>query len=211
MIAAMAVAGLLRTARVRRASPYVIGAGALSWCALYFGGLEPAFALVPVLPFVPHARRDRGFFAETPPGAHDPLSRFERWARHPTQVVLLLFGIVAAGVPLRALDWGTVGLPLATLIGKPIGLLIGAGLARACGLSLPARIGWRELIVLGLVAASGFTVALFFAAAAVGPGPTLSALKMGALISGGAVLVAAAAAVLLRVGRFSDGLTSHTS
>ena len=142
-------------------------------------------------------RRDRGFFAETPSGAHDPLSRFERWARHPTQVVLLLFGIVAAGVPLRALDWGTLGLPLATLIGKPIGLLIGAGIARACGLSLPARIGWRELVVLGLVAASGFTVALFFAAAAVGPGPTLSALKMGALVSAGAALAAAAAAVLL--------------
>jgi len=211
MTAALAVAGLLRMARVTRASPYVIGAGTLSWCALYFGGLGPAFALVPILPFVPHPRRDRGFFAETPSGAHDPLSRFERWARHPTQVVLLLFGIVAAGVPLRVLDWGTLGLPLATLIGKPIGLLIGAGIARACGLSLPARIGWRELVVLGLVAASGFTVALFFAAAAVGPGPTLSALKMGALVSAGAVLAAAAAAVLLRVGRFSDGLTSHTS
>ena len=91
-----------------------------------------------MLPFVPHARRDRGFFVETPPAAHDPLSRFERWARHPTQIVLLLFGMVAAGVPLRALDWGTLGLPLATLIGKPIGLVIGVVVARACG--LPCRL-----------------------------------------------------------------------
>ena len=65
--------------------------------------------------------------------------------------------------------------------------------------------------MLGLLTASGFTVALFFAAAAVGPGPTLSALKMGGLLSAGAALIAAAAAVVLRVGRFSDGLTSHTS
>jgi hypothetical protein len=34
---------------------------------------------------------------------------------------------------------------------------------------------------------------------------------MGALVSAGAVLAAAPAAVLLRVERFSDGLASHTS
>ena len=62
-------------------------------------------------------------------------------------------------------------------------------------MSLPARIGWRELVVLGLVAASGFTVALSFAVAAVGPGRRPSALKMGALVSAGAALAAAAAAV----------------
>lgn len=203
MTAAVALAGVLRGMRVRSPWPYLLGAGTLSWCALDFGGLEPAFALVPVLPFVPHPKRDRGFFADTPPEAHDPLSRFERLVRHPTQLALLLFGIVAAGVPLRALDWGTLGLPLAMLIGKPMGLLIGVGVAAAFGLPLPVRVGWRELIVLGLVAAAGFTVALFFAAAAVGPGPTLSELKMGALVSAGGALAAVAAAALLGAGRFA--------
>ena len=40
------------------------------------------------------------------------------------------------------------------------------------GLQLPARMGWRDVIVIGVLASVGFTVALFFATAAVGPGPT---------------------------------------
>jgi hypothetical protein len=58
--------------------------------------------------------------------------------------------------------------------------------------------------VLGVIASVGFTVALFFATAAVGPGPTLSALKMGALVSAAGILVALGAALLLRTGRFAD-------
>jgi NhaA family Na+:H+ antiporter len=202
MITALTLAGLLRTLRVRSPWPYLAGAGTLSWCALYFGGLEPAFALVPVLPFVPHAARDRGFFVDAPAGAHDPLSRFEVWARHPTQVVLLLFGVVTAGVPLRALDWGMLGLPLTTLLGKPLGLAFGVGLARGLGLHLPKGVGWREVVVVGLIASVGFTVALFFATAMVGPGPTLSELKMGALISAAGGLAAVSVAGLLGIGRF---------
>ena len=124
------------------------------------------------------------------------------WARHPTQVVLLLFGIVTAGVPLRALDWGTLGLPLTTLLGKPLGLAVGVGLARGIGLHLPKGVGWREVVVVGLIASVGFTVALFFATATVGPGPTLSELKMGALISAAGGLAAVAVAGLLGIGRF---------
>jgi NhaA family Na+:H+ antiporter len=204
MALAVILAVMLRQLRVRSLWPYLVGAGGFSWCALYFGGLEPAFALLPVLPFVPHGRRVPGFFVDAPAAAHDPLSRFERLFRHPAQIALGLFGLVAAGVPLRALDWGTLGLPLSVLIGKPIGLLAGVGLARAIGLHLPPGMGWRQLTVLGLIASVGFTVALFFATAAVGPGPTLSALKMGALVSAAGVLVALGAALLLRTGRFAD-------
>ena len=151
----------------------------------------------------PHAARDRGFFVDAPATAHDPLSRFERWARHPTQVVLLLFGVIAAGVPLRALDWGTLPLPLTTLVGKPLGLVLGVAVARAIGLHLPARMGWRDVMVIGVLASVGFTVALFFATAAVGAGPTLSELKMGALMTAAAAFVAVALAAVLRTGRFA--------
>ena len=203
MTAAVTIAATLRGLAVRSLWPYVLGAGSLSWTALYVGGLEPAFALVPVLPFVPHAARDRGFFVDAPATAHDPLSRFERQARHPTQVVLLLFGLIAAGVPLRALDWGTLPLPLTTLVGKPLGLVLGVGVARAVGLHLPARIGWRDVVVIGLLASVGFSVALFFATAAVGPGPTLSELKMGALMTAAGAFAAVGLAAALRTGRFA--------
>lgn len=203
MAVAITIGGMLRRMRVRSLWPYVIGAGGFSWCALYFGGLEPAFALVPVLPFVPHATRDPGFFVDAPVEARDPLSRFEGWARHPAQLALLLFGFVGAGLPLRALDWGTIGLPLTALIAKPVGLLLGVAMALALGLHLPARVGWRDLIVVGFVASVGFTIALFFATAAVATGPTLSALKMGALLSVSGAVVAVAAAAVLRTGRFA--------
>ena len=203
MVAALTFIGVLRRLRVSSVWPYLVGGGGLSWCALYFGGLEPAFALLPVLPFMPHGVRDPGFFVDAPSSAHDPLNRFEILFRHPAQIAMLLFGVVAAGVPLQALDWGTLSLPLTVLVAKPLGLLLGVGAALAFGLHLPHGIHWRELLVLGLIATIGFTVALFFASAAVGPGPTLSALKMGALISVAAGALAFAAAVLLRVGRFA--------
>jgi NhaA family Na+:H+ antiporter len=203
MVLSLILAGMLRRLRVRSLWPYLVGGGGLSWCALYVGGLEPAFALLPILPFVPHARRDPGFFVDAPPALHDPLSRFEQIFRHPAQIALGLFGLVAAGVPLKALDWGTLSLPLSVLIGKPIGLLAGVAIAGAFGLHLPSGIRWRELTVLGFISSVGFTVALFFATAAVGPGPTLSAIKMGALISAAGVFVALIAARLLHTGRFA--------
>ena len=203
MLAAIGTVVALRRARVRSFWPYLLVGGGLSWCAFYFGGFEPALALVPIVPFLPHAHRDPGFFVEAAPTAHDTLSRFDLWCRHPAQAALFLFGLVNAGVPLKALDWGTLSLPITTLMAKPVGLFVGVGLALALGLHLPHRVGWRELTVLGFVTTIGFTGALFFATASLGPGPTLSAVKMGALVSVSGALLAVGAAGLLRTGRFA--------
>jgi Na+/H+ antiporter NhaA len=140
---------------------------------------------------------------DAPPDARDTLSDFERCCRPAAQVALLLFGFVTAGVPIRALDWGTLTLPLAILIGKPLGLAIGLAVAHLLGLALPRHVGWRELIVLAFLSTIGFTMALFFATVAVGPGPVRLELKMGALwtITGG--LLAMGAAWWLGLGRFA--------
>ena len=58
--------------------------------------------------------------------------------------------------------------------------------ARALGLGLPRGCRTRDLLVLGCVAAIGFTVALFVASVAFPPGPVQDAAKMGALFSFGA-------------------------
>jgi len=73
------------------------------------------------------------------------LNEFERWVRHPAQVALLLFALITAGVPLRALDWGTLALPVAVFLGKPVGLFVGIAVALALGFHLPHRVGWRDL------------------------------------------------------------------
>ena len=202
MGAALALMVILRRMRVRSFWPYVLGGGLLSWAALHFGGFEPALALIPIVPFLPHAQRDPGFFVDASPEAKDALSRFELWCKHPAQAALFLFGLVNAGVPLKALYWGTLSLPIAIFVAKPIGLMLGTGIARALGLHMPQTVTWRDLVVVGFIATIGFSVALFFATAAVAPGPTLSEIKMGALVTVGGGLLAIAAAALLGAGRF---------
>ena len=205
LAAGIAVSSLLRRARVRSFWPYVLLGGGLSWTGLFVGGIHPALALVPILPFVPHGPRDPGFFVDARPGARDPLSHFEVWCRHPAQVALFFFGLINAGVVVRTMEPGVWALPLAVLVGKPIGILAACGIAVAAGLHLPARVTWRELIVAGLLAGIGFTMALFFATAVLGPGQLLNELKMGGLLSLALGGIAAAAAWALRVGRFGAG------
>ncbi len=202
---ALAIALVLRRARVRSFWPYVVGAGGASWYAFFASGLHPALALVPIMPFLPHAPRDPGFFVDADPNAPDALSRFEVWWRHPAQIGLFFFGLVNAGVPFHALEAGTWGLPIAVIVGRPLGVLIGAGLALAIGLHLPERLGWRELVVVGFTVAIGFTVGLFASAALLPPGQLLTESSMGVLMTLAAAPLAFLAARLLRVGRFSSG------
>jgi Na+/H+ antiporter NhaA len=57
--------------------------------------------------------------------------------------------------------------------------------------------------VVAFLTTIGFTMALFFATVAIGPGTVLSELKMGALVTLLGGLMAVAAAWFLRVGRFA--------
>ena len=82
-----------------------------------------------------------------------------------------------------ALEPGTLGLPIAVIVGKPLGVLIGVGLASLGGLHLPHRVGWRELLVGGLIAAMGFSVGLFFCDAMLPPGQLRSEMRMGVVLS----------------------------
>jgi NhaA family Na+:H+ antiporter len=200
---ALAAASLLRRARVRSFWPYLVIGGALSWSAFYWGGVHPALALVPIVPFMPHAARDPGFFVDARPGAPDTLSRFENVWRYPVHLALFFFGLVNAGVPVGALEAGVWAVPIATLAGKPLGLLAAAGLAVAAGLHLPQRVGWRELLVVGLITTIGFGAALFLAAVVLGPGQLLSEIRMGVLVGLAGAPAALAVARVLRVGRFA--------
>ena len=200
---ALGIAVWLRRLRIRSFWPYLIASGGLSWYAFFWSGLHPALALVPIMPFLPHAARDPGFFVDALPDAKDTLSQFEIWWRYPAQVALFFFGLVNAGVPMGALEVGTWGLPAAVLIGKPLGILIGAAVAMLMGLHLPTRVGWRDLSVAGLLAALGFSVGLFFCAVLVPPGQLRSELSMGVLLSLAGGPLAVVFARLMRVGRFA--------
>lgn len=199
---AMFLARWLRRHRTRNFWPYIVGAGVVSWFALYRGGLHPALALVPIIPFVPHAKRDPGLFIEAP-HLQDTLNQFEHWWKLPVHVILFFFGLVNAGVPVTSAGPGTWIVLAAILLGKPIGIVLSTALCVAAGLHRPVGVTWRDMTVVGIIAGIGFTVALFFATAAFPPGDLLDQTKMGALLSFSASLLAIAVAFVLRVGRMA--------
>ena len=198
--AGMLLAWWLRARRTLSFWPYILGAGALAWMGFYRGGLHPALALVPIIPFLPHAARDPGLFVDAP-DAHDTLSEFERSFKRPVEIVVLFFfGLVNAGVALGNVGAGTWFVLVSIIAGKPIGILTATAAATLAGLHLPRHVTWRDMIVVGIIAGIGFTVALFFATAAFPYGRLLDETKMGALLSFGAFFIALAAARMLKVG-----------
>jgi NhaA family Na+:H+ antiporter len=202
MAAAVSGAAVLRHRRIKSFWPYLLGPGVVSWWALFLGGVHPALALVPIIPFFPHGRRDRGLMVEPAPQAHDTMTIFERWWLVPVEGVLLMFGLVNAGVPLHGLEEGMWAIPIAAL-GRPFAIVVAAGVAIAAGLHLPLRVGWRELVVVGCTATVGLVFALFFATAVMPLGTLLLEMKMGALITIAGGGLAFAVARLLGVGRFA--------
>ena len=122
------------------------------------------------------------------------MNRFEHAFKVPVQVVLLLFGLVNAGVPFGSVGSGTWVVLAGLLAGKPIGILLMTFLGvKVFGLRPPGGLTYAHTLIVGVAAAIGFTVALFFATAAYPPGSVLDEVKMGALFS----FLAAPAAVLL--------------
>jgi NhaA family Na+:H+ antiporter len=182
MAPAIAVSYLMRRRQVRSVWPYVVVGGGLSWAALLLGGFHPALALVPVVPFMPH---------DAP---RSTLAAFEHWWKMPVQVVLLFFGLANAGVPFSSVGLGTWAVLTGLIAGKPLGIVVTTFLAVGFGLRRAEGLDVRAVVVIGLLAGIGFTVALFFTTAAFPEGGQgLSEAKMGALAS----FAAAPAAIVL--------------
>ncbi len=207
----LALAGLMATATLltiwlRRRGihsfwPYVVGPGCLSWAALHFGGFHPALALVPIVPLIPHSRRDLGLFDSREAKRLDTLNRFEHWWTTPVQFVLLFFGLANAGVPFTQIGPGTYYVLAGLLFGKPLGILVFSAVARGAGAHLPPGLRVADVLIVGVAASIGFTVALFFATAAFPEGQALAETKMGALLSFVAAPLAVLVARIVRTAR----------
>ena len=200
MAMAILLAAALRSARVDTVWLYLVTSGTLSWIACYWSGIQPALALVPVVPFLPHRSRHVGLSAEAQRATP---RRFQHIFKYTVQVVLLFYGLVNGGVVIGGEMPGAWAVLLAALLGRPAGILASIAVGMAAGLRLPVRLHWRELIVVSLAASAGFTFALFFAASVIPAGPLLNELKLGALSTAVSAVLAIAAARLLHVGRFA--------
>jgi NhaA family Na+:H+ antiporter len=186
--------------------PYVL-AGLASWLGVAASGLPPALGLLPVVPAIAHADRSFGLFAEVEELMHDPLNRLAHALVRPLTVVLFLFGMTRGGVELSAFAPTTVVTLLALWIGRPLGMLaIGLGLAAALDLRLPPGITLRDILVIALIMAMGFTLPVLALDTALPGGAMQEAARLGLAIS----LLAGPMALLL-VHRRSQPPAPHTT
>ena len=147
---------------VRRLSllPYAV-AGAISWYGVQQSGLSPALGLLPILPVIPHTDHAFGLFAEAETLLSDLLNRMARLLVLPVAMVLFLFALTHTGASLQEADVLSLVVLAALLIGKPLGILAGARIARALRFALPPGVRLRHMPVIGLLAALGLTVPVF--------------------------------------------------
>ncbi|MEL6550094.1 MAG: Na+/H+ antiporter NhaA [Pseudomonadota bacterium] len=179
--------------------PYLLAAAA-SWYGFMMSGLHPALGLLPIVPTIPHADRDFGMFAAAEAHMTDLLNQIEHALKAPVEVVLFFFGLCNAGVQFSSMGDATWLVLAGLIVGKPVGILLfGWIAARPMGLGIPEGMRIVDLIVIGFVAAIGFTVSLFVAAVAFDAGPVQDAAKMGALFSFAAAVIAIIAGKVLRV------------
>ena len=180
--------------------PYVL-AGCVSWYGFYRAGIHPALGLLPIIPAMPHSDIDYGIFAAFEEHLTDLLNRMSQLLKRPVEFVLFAFGLTNAGVEFSAIGDATLLVLLGLLIGKPVGIwLFGTIAVNGFQLGLPHGMRNAHLLVVGCVAAIGFTVSMFVASVAFSPGEIQDGAKMGAVLSFCAAGMAIFVARVLRIG-----------
>lgn len=211
LIIAAALAAVALRPRVRDAWPVLLIAGTLSWIGCYVSGIHPAIALLPIVPALRRSPRAIESFGRDQ-RSHRLAYHFESQFEYPVQLVALLFGFVNEGVLLRGYDTGTWAMLVASLLGRPLGMVAGVAIALALGQSQPTQLRWRDLVVVAMCASPGIAFAMFLSTAVYPDGPPLIQTKIAALLSGVGIVVAIAAARALCVGRFvSQSYVASTS
>lgn len=166
----------------------------LTWVLMHESGIHATVAGV-ALAMLTRIREDPG-------ERESPAERLQR-ALHPLSAgfCVPVFAFFAAGVDLRGqglvseLDNPVaVGIVLGLVLGKPVGVLLGAGVtARFTRANLAKGLSWLDIVAVGVLAGIGFTVSLLIAELAFGTGGDA---KEAAKV---AVLTASTIAALLSV------------
>ncbi len=193
IVPGMATAFVLRKLKVQSWLPYVIIGGAFCWWGLHSAHLHPALALVFIVPFLPGPGIDLGLYTETQQDAegkfqhkkHSPLENFEHDLRSFVDCGLFFFALANAGVSFSGVGSLTWIVVAALVVGKLLGITLFSSGAKLVGFPLPEGMNFRHLVVTGVIAGLGLTVALFVSGQAFAEAATQDAAKMGALFSAG--------------------------
>ena len=209
----MLAAFSMRRARIRYWLPYIAIGGAMSWVGMLKASIEPALALVTIVPFLPGGgleehQQVRAVDSSTVSGdavaighhrSHSPLAQFDHRLKLFVDMGLFFFAFANAGVAFGSITSVTLIVLLSLIVGKCVGISLFSGIAHRLGFPLPSGMGIKHLAVAGLIAGLGLTVALFIASKAF-PEPTFGEpAKMGAVLSIFVAFLALAAGALLKV------------
>ena len=197
---------------------YILIAGGMSWVGLVKTGVEPALALVFIVPFLPamhagehdgeaeeiehseHGELEEATAHEHTGGGHGhrtgTLEQFEHHLKLPVDFGLFFFAWANAGVAFGNINQVTLMILLSLIVGKTVGVTLFSSIVSRLGFPLPEGMGIRHLAVAGMIAGLGLTVALFVANKAYYGTEFLDPGKMGAVFS---IVVAGLAFIFARV------------
>jgi len=185
---AMGTAFILRKIGVQNYWVYLLTAGLLSWIGLYHAYLHPSLALFFIVPFLPHPNNyKKPLFKRI---SRSTLERFKYQWDIIVDFGLFMFGLTNAGINFYLFHTVTWLVLFSLLVGKTIGISLFASIADIVGFPLPSGMKKKDLIMAGLIAAMGLTVALLISGAAFTDTYLQSAAKMGALLSVSAAPIA---------------------
>ena len=225
----MAAAYAMRRFHVTHWPVYILIAGGLSWVGLVKSSIEPALALVVIVPFLPGPRTTHGLFEEdehelehTHPGGseavsaqvvaaktpeeamelhhqHAPLDAFEHHLKLPVDFGLFFFAFMNAGVAFASITQVTFIVLTSLIVGKMVGITLFSWVGARLGFPLPEGMGVKHLFVAAIVAGLGLTVALFVAGKAYEDPAFQDPAKMGAVLSAAAAVIAFIVGRMLKV------------
>ena len=226
VVAGMAVAYILRRFHVSQWPVYILIAGGLSWVGVGKSSIEPALALVVIVPFLPGPRtrpelseEDGREFEHVHPGGseavraeegeeihhgHSPLDAFEHQLKRPVDFGLFFFAFMNAGVAFSSITQVTFMVLISLIVGKMVGITLFSWVADKAGFPLPEGMEVKHLLVAAIIAGLGLTVALFVAGKAYEEPVFQDPAKMGAVRSASAAVVAFIVGRILRVKDGSD-------
>jgi NhaA family Na+:H+ antiporter len=170
---------------------WVVAIGALGlWVSLFQAGIHPTIAGVICGLLTPAVEDERGHST-----AEKLLHRFHPWSSF---VIAPLFAVAAAGVKITGdglhaavTDPVAIGVFVGLVVGKPVGILAGAGLSTKLGWATrPAAITWPRLGGVGAIAGIGFTVSFLISELAFARADLRNASQL-------AILAAALAAIVV--------------
>ena len=201
---------LLHHYRVMRLTPYFL-VGMLLWLTVLKSGVHATLAGVIIGFAIPLYRNDGRNDAEHP---RSPAKSLVNWL-HPWSkfFILPLFAFVNAGVAVTDIHWQDmtsalpVGVALALLVGKPLGIFSISWLAVKLGIAkLPDNISFKHIFAASVLCGIGFTMSMFITSLAFADAALADLARLGILI--GSSIAALLGYYLLHMASSAPGLAS---